>query len=106
MAAISIKAKSRKLRLAIGDGSIYVKKLTECTGNVAILGYCLGALMTFLAVVRYAVVDAAVAYHGADTEKYLSEIRRPPRAPANTPGRGGRADFQDCTSPDQGGAGK
>jgi len=74
MAAISIKAKSRKLRLAIGDGSVYVKKLTECTGNVAILGYCLGALMTFLAVVRYAVVDVAVAYHGADTEKYLNEI--------------------------------
>src|ERR1700735_1409141 len=33
---------------------------------------CRGALMTFLAAVRYR-VDAAVAYHGSDTEKYLGE---------------------------------
>ena len=37
-------------------------------------GYCLGALMAFLtAKVRYE-VDAAVAYHGGDTEKYLGEV--------------------------------
>jgi carboxymethylenebutenolidase len=30
--------------------------------------------MTFLTAVRFAVADAAVAYHGADTEKYLNEI--------------------------------
>ena len=58
----------------VRDTAEAVTKLPECTGNVAILGYCLGALMTFLAVVRYGVLDAAVAYHGADTEKYLSEI--------------------------------
>jgi len=40
------------------------------TGRVAVLGYCLGALMVFLTAVRYG-VDAAVAYHGGDTEKYL-----------------------------------
>ncbi len=45
----------------------------ECTGKVAVLGYCLGALMTFLTAVRYG-VDAAVAYHGGDTEKYLGEV--------------------------------
>src|SRR5580692_7079444 len=50
-----------------------VRKLPECTGRVAVLGYCLGALMVFLTAVRYA-VDAAVAYHGGDTEKYLGEI--------------------------------
>jgi len=50
-----------------------VAKLPGCTGKVAILGYCLGGLMTFLTAVRYG-VDAAVAYHGADTEKYLGEI--------------------------------
>jgi carboxymethylenebutenolidase len=50
-----------------------VTKLPECTGKVAVLGYCLGALMTFLTAVRYD-LDAAVAYHGADTEKYLGEI--------------------------------
>src|SRR5271156_5170209 len=48
-------------------------KLPECTGKIAIQGYCLGALMTFLTAVRCR-VDAAVAYHGADTEKYLGEV--------------------------------
>ena len=48
-------------------------KLPDCTGKVAVLGYCLGALMTFLTAVRYS-ADAAVAYHGGDTEKYLREI--------------------------------
>lgn len=48
-------------------------KLPDCTGKVAILGYCLGALMTFLTAVRYG-IDAAVAYHGGDTEKYLDEV--------------------------------
>jgi carboxymethylenebutenolidase len=49
------------------------KKMSECTGKMAVLGYCLGALMTFLTAVRYR-VDAAVAYHGGDTEKYLGEV--------------------------------
>jgi len=47
-------------------------KMPECTGRIAVLGYCLGALMTFLTAVRCR-VDAAVAYHGGDTEKYLGE---------------------------------
>ena len=46
----------------------------ECNGKVALLGYCLGALMVFLAAVRNSGVDAAVAYHGGDTEKYLGEV--------------------------------
>src|ERR1700726_3447271 len=50
-----------------------VAKLPGCTGRVAVLGYCLGALMVFLTAVRYS-IDAAVAYHGGDTEKYLEEI--------------------------------
>jgi carboxymethylenebutenolidase len=50
-----------------------VSKLPEWTGRVAVLGYCLGALMVFLTAVRYG-VDAAVAYHGGDTDKYLGEI--------------------------------
>jgi carboxymethylenebutenolidase len=58
----------------VRDTAETVTKLPECTGNVAVLGYCLGALMTFLKTVRYAGVDAAVAFHGADTEKYLNEI--------------------------------
>lgn len=46
--------------------------LPDCSGKVAVLGYCLGGLMAFLAAVRYE-VDAAVVYHGGDTEKYLDE---------------------------------
>jgi carboxymethylenebutenolidase len=49
-----------------------VAKLPECSGKIAVQGYCLGALMTFLTAVR-SHVDAAVAYHGGDTEKYLGE---------------------------------
>ena len=51
----------------------FVARLPECTGKVAVLGYCIGGLMTFLTAVRYG-VDAAVAYHGGDTEKYLDEV--------------------------------
>src|SRR6202789_3338102 len=50
-----------------------VAKLPECTGKIAVQGYCFGALMTFLTAVRCR-VDAAVAYHGADTENYLGEV--------------------------------
>ena len=50
-----------------------VAKLPECTSKLAVQGYCLGALMTFMTAVRCH-VDAAVAYHGADTEKYLGEV--------------------------------
>ena len=51
-----------------------VRSLPEYNGKVAILGYCLGALMVFLTAVRYDGFDAAVAYHGGDTEKYLGEL--------------------------------
>jgi carboxymethylenebutenolidase len=50
-----------------------VAKLPECAGKVAVLGYCIGGLMTFLTAARYG-ADAAVAYHGGDTEKYLGEV--------------------------------
>jgi carboxymethylenebutenolidase len=46
--------------------------LPGSAGKVAVLGYCLGALMTFLTAAR-STVAAAVAYHGGDTEKYLGE---------------------------------
>jgi carboxymethylenebutenolidase len=56
----------------VKDTAETVANLPECTGKVAVLGYCIGGLMTFLTAVRYG-VDAAVAYHGGDTEKYLGE---------------------------------
>jgi len=57
----------------VKDTAKVVAKLPECSGKVAVLGYCLGGLMTFLTAVRYG-VDAAVVYHGGDTEKYLGEV--------------------------------
>ncbi len=48
-------------------------ELPDCTGKVAVLGFCLGGLMAFLTAVRYE-VDAAVVYHGGDAEKYLDEV--------------------------------
>src|ERR1700719_102976 len=51
-----------------------VRNLLECNGKVAVLGYCLGALMVFLTAVRCQGVDTGVAYHGGDTEKYLGEV--------------------------------
>jgi carboxymethylenebutenolidase len=50
-----------------------VATLPDGTGKLAVQGYCFGALMTFLTAVRCR-VDAAVAYHGADAEKYLGEV--------------------------------
>jgi carboxymethylenebutenolidase len=49
-----------------------VRKIAGSTGRVAVMGFCLGGLMTYLAGARGA-VDAAVAYHGGDTENYLEE---------------------------------
>jgi carboxymethylenebutenolidase len=51
-----------------------VRNLQECNGKVALLGYCLGALMVFMTAVRDDGIDAAVWYHGADTDKYLGEV--------------------------------
>ena len=51
-----------------------VRRLPECNGKVGLLGYCLGALMVFLTAARNAGIDAAVWYHGGDTEKYLGEV--------------------------------
>lgn len=56
----------------IADARDAVAKLPECTGKVALLGYCLGGLMAFLTAARHS-ADAVVAYHGGDTEKYLNE---------------------------------
>jgi carboxymethylenebutenolidase len=57
----------------IRDTVAAAAELPDCIGKVAVLGYCLGGLMTFLTAVRQE-VDAAVAYHGGDTENYLDEV--------------------------------
>ncbi len=48
------------------------RRMPGGSGKVAVMGFCLGALLVFLTSAR-GQVDAAVAYHGADTEKYLDE---------------------------------
>ncbi|WP_310469273.1 dienelactone hydrolase family protein [Sphingomonas sp.] len=54
----------------VADTLMAVAGLAECSGKLALLGYCLGGLMTFIAAQRCR-IDAAVAFHGAETEKYL-----------------------------------
>jgi carboxymethylenebutenolidase len=48
------------------------RRLRGASDMVGLMGYCLGGLMTFLTAAR-SQVDAAVAFHGGDTEKYLAE---------------------------------
>ena len=48
------------------------REMDGATGKVAAMGFCLGGLMAFLTAARQD-VDAVVAYHGGDTEKYLTE---------------------------------
>ena len=57
----------------IADTITATAALPESAGKVAVLGYCLGAMMAFLSAVR-GKVDAVVAYHGGDTDKYLDEV--------------------------------
>jgi carboxymethylenebutenolidase len=59
----------------VKDTAERVAKLPECSGRLGVMGYCLGGLMTFLTAARFG-IDAAVAYHGGDTEKYLDEADR------------------------------
>jgi carboxymethylenebutenolidase len=58
----------------VKDTTNAVARLPGSTGKVAVLGFCLGGLMSFITAARYG-VDAAVAYHGGDTEKYLGEAK-------------------------------
>jgi carboxymethylenebutenolidase len=58
----------------VNDTIDAARHLAECNGKVALLGYCLGALMVFMTAVRNNGIDAAVWYHGADTDKYLGEV--------------------------------
>ncbi|HWF93881.1 MAG TPA: dienelactone hydrolase family protein [Xanthobacteraceae bacterium] len=48
------------------------EQLEGASGKVGVMGFCLGGLMTYLTAARHD-LDAAVAYHGGDTESYLDE---------------------------------
>lgn len=59
----------------IVDTAQVARQLEGATGKVGVMGFCLGGLMAFLTAAREK-IDAAVAYHGGDTEKYLNEADR------------------------------
>jgi carboxymethylenebutenolidase len=50
------------------------RKLPKSTGRVGVTGFCLGGLMTFLTAARKS-PEAAVAYYGGETDKYIDEAR-------------------------------
>ena len=63
------------LDAAVSDVQATVRQMRDsnlCSGRVGVLGYCLGALLTYLVAVRGG-VDAGVCYHGSRTEEFLGE---------------------------------
>lgn len=48
------------------------RALPGASGMVGVMGFCIGGLMTYLMAARET-IDAAVAYHGGETETYLGE---------------------------------
>jgi len=50
----------------------HVRDLYWCTGNVGVMGFGFGGLLTYLTAVRGG-VDAGVCYYGARMEEFLSE---------------------------------
>lgn len=63
---------------AVGDIAATVRAASMvdgASGKVGLLGFCLGGLMTFLTAARER-IDVAVAYHGAETDRYLDEAPR------------------------------
>jgi carboxymethylenebutenolidase len=51
------------------------RALDGASGKVGVMGFCLGGLMTYLAAARLP-IDAAAAYYGGGTEKYLGEANK------------------------------
>jgi carboxymethylenebutenolidase len=56
----------------IGATLEVARKLPGGSGKAAVMGFCLGGLMTFLTALRKT-PDAAVSYYGGETEKYVGE---------------------------------
>lgn len=48
------------------------RALPGCSGKVGVMGYCLGGLLAFLAATEGRIADAAVAYYGGGTERFLA----------------------------------
>lgn len=53
----------------------FARELPGASGKVGVMGFCLGGLLTFLTAARLG-ADAAVAYYGGGTERYVWEGRK------------------------------
>jgi len=67
-------ALDRDLALAdVAATLAYARSLVSAQNGVGVMGYCLGGLLTFLAAAGVG-ADAAVAYYGGETERYLDQV--------------------------------
>jgi len=53
----------------------HARRLPGASGKVGVMGFCLGGLMSFLTAARRG-ADAAVAYYGGGTERFVAEGRQ------------------------------
>ncbi|MGZ8289180.1 MAG: dienelactone hydrolase family protein [Telluria sp.] len=58
----------------IGAALEVARSYAGANGKVGVMGFCLGGLMTFLTAARKD-PDAAVAYYGGQTDKYVDEFK-------------------------------
>lgn len=59
----------------IGAAVDWLRTSPECTGKVAVIGFCLGGLVAYLAAARCK-VDAAIGFYGVGIERHLDEADR------------------------------
>jgi carboxymethylenebutenolidase len=59
----------------LGEMVAALRARPECSGKVAVMGFCLGGKFAYLAATRLP-IDAAVAYYGVEIDKYLDEADR------------------------------
>lgn len=59
----------------IGSAIAALKARPECTGKVAVMGFCLGGLLAYLTAARHK-IDAAIAFYGGGIDQHLDEASR------------------------------
>jgi carboxymethylenebutenolidase len=52
----------------------HLRRLSDCTGKVGAVGYCLGGLLAYLTATRTD-ADACVGYYGVNIQKFLGEAK-------------------------------